>query len=475
MDERTPTFGDNPIRLAGDDWLDRTAPAAALAALIQRPGVDLPLTIGVYGDWGSGKTSLLQLVRGGLAAEHLVFWFNAWAYAQQRDALWRALLLALIEAFRKPESQTRLLDDQALARLLSNQPEPQSDPRAELATQLERLETSLYRSHTYVSREGYDVNWQAAVLLVFRQVLRVLAPGSDTLLKGLAGQLVTGEDVKDLFAVLREREREELVEHVQSIDQFRHEFHALIARYINGTGRRLVCFIDDLDRCLPEDAVGVLEAIKIFFAPDDGQQLNCVFVLGMDRRIVEQGIRVRYANFALSERPALPVLDPGEYLDKIVQVPYGVPPLSTAQIDRFTRRWCSEYQQNLLPCVPFIAQGVAPNPRGVKRTLHTLSLVLDTRVRAGLVTPPERLNPLAKIIVIQTSYEHIFRELTRRPGLLYELERASLDSASPTDQTSSGLLAAHPRLREMLKLFPCFPADPKEAERLVNDLLYYHG
>lgn len=305
MGQATPTFGDNPIRTTGDDWLGRSAHASALANLIERDGVDLPLTIGVYGDWGSGKTSLLQLVRSQLTPAYPVFWFNAWAYAQQRDALWRALLLALIEAFRDPASQARLIDDQTLDKLLTNQPAQYQELQADLDRRLERLETSLYRSKTYTVQEGVSINWQTTTLIAFRQLLRIFAPGSDELMKAMVAQVAAGDDIKELFDVLKIREREELREHVQSIEQFRREFHALIDAYVNAPERRLICFIDDLDRCLPEDAVGVLEAIKIFFAADDGKTLNCVFMLGMDRRIVEQGIRVRYANFALAERPAL--------------------------------------------------------------------------------------------------------------------------------------------------------------------------
>ena len=48
---------------------------------------------------------------------------------------------------------------------------------------------------------------------------------------------------------------------------------------------RLIVFVDDLDRCLPEKAVEVLEAIKLFL-----EVKGVVFVLGMDQEIVRRGI-----------------------------------------------------------------------------------------------------------------------------------------------------------------------------------------
>ena len=52
---------------------------------------------------------------------------------------------------------------------------------------------------------------------------------------------------------------------------------------------KLVIFVDDLDRCLPENAITVLESLKLFIG-----HAHCIFVLGMDHYIVEEGIGLRY-------------------------------------------------------------------------------------------------------------------------------------------------------------------------------------
>ena len=72
------------------------------------------------------------------------------------------------------------------------------------------------------------------------------------------------------------------------INQFEEDFARVIKLYLP-QGGRLVVFIDDLDRCLPENAITVLESIKLFIG-----DANCIFVLGMDHDIVENGIQVRY-------------------------------------------------------------------------------------------------------------------------------------------------------------------------------------
>lgn len=75
--------------------------------------------------------------------------------------------------------------------------------------------------------------------------------------------------------------------------------------------QRLVIFIDDLDRCMPEDTIGVLEAIKVFFDLD-----GCVIVLGIDHKIISRGIPYHYK--ALSEHGAALPINSRDYLEKIV-------------------------------------------------------------------------------------------------------------------------------------------------------------
>ena len=45
----------------------------------------------------------------------------------------------------------------------------------------------------------------------------------------------------------------------------------------DGPNSRIVVFIDDLDRCMPEKAVEVLESIKTFFDIE-----GMIYVIGMD-------------------------------------------------------------------------------------------------------------------------------------------------------------------------------------------------
>ena len=78
----------------------------------------------------------------------------------------------------------------------------------------------------------------------------------------------------------------------------------------------MVVFIDDLDRCLPEKAVELLEGLKVLLDLE-----NFIFVIGVAREVVERGIRVRYKELFEGDG-ADGVLLERDYLEKIVQFPF---------------------------------------------------------------------------------------------------------------------------------------------------------
>jgi predicted KAP-like P-loop ATPase len=92
---------DQPILGVRYDRLRFSHYADVLAEVVLT--VDTPITIGIFGPWGSGKTSLMRLVAEQLinrrTAGHRwarVVWFNAWQYERDQGALWRALLLRVL-------------------------------------------------------------------------------------------------------------------------------------------------------------------------------------------------------------------------------------------------------------------------------------------------------------------------------------------------------------------------------------------
>ena len=105
----------------GQDLLGFQRYAEVIAEIISAPCTNTPLTIGVFGPWGSGKTSLLKLSELCLNAKSsVVVWFNAWKYNQE-DALWQAFIEVILDALRPhADNGAPLSGDEAQSGATSN-------------------------------------------------------------------------------------------------------------------------------------------------------------------------------------------------------------------------------------------------------------------------------------------------------------------------------------------------------------------
>lgn len=136
---------------------------------------------------------------------------------------------------------------------------------------------------------------------------------------------------------------------------FENQIQALTGRDGDGPYLNLLFLIDDLDRCLPEKSVQMLESIKLFL---DVQ--GCAFAIALDDEVVERGIAYRYRDYgpgndnrgmeaiAYSLKPdrfrefcgdreheAENPITGFEYLEKIVQLPVRIPAPDTLQVEQY--------------------------------------------------------------------------------------------------------------------------------------------
>ena len=220
-DSQTYIVNDQPTER---DALDFTPYVETLADIIQTGNT--PLTIGVFGTWGSGKTSLMKMVKNQLPDDFTIAWFDAWKYDKE-ETLWRAFLLNVLFAVEKKSGETE---------------------------ELKILKTMLYRGLELEKTGGVTIDLaklgakvaEGAIQigLSFIPPLATLADMAKELQKSGAGNVEGG------FESAIQRERTKIyVEQVRSLEQFQEKFATLIKSYISP--QRLVVFVDDLDRCLP--------------------------------------------------------------------------------------------------------------------------------------------------------------------------------------------------------------------------------
>jgi hypothetical protein len=303
--------------------------ARALTDLIV--GGRAEFAIGIFGGWGSGKTTLMRAIMRRLdACENVVpVWFAAWRYEKDPN-----LLLPLLDVLR------------------------------------EALEKKAACGHGWARDAAVAVGHAG------------LAFFSGLTISGGAGVQVAVDISKVREAAKAGRKGPVPLSYYH--DGFRKLREAIRVLSAGGT-RRVVIFIDDLDRCMPPNALQVLESMKLFFDEE-----GCVFVVGLDHAIVDLAVAEKYrpplGNAAdVSQAPDVPA-PPAEYLKKLFQVPFTLPGIGASELRGYldkieqstelseAQRW--DFGAVVRP--HFLAlQGARPvNPREVKRLLNMYTMQL---------------------------------------------------------------------------------------------------
>jgi formylglycine-generating enzyme required for sulfatase activity len=388
------------------DALDFTPYVETLADIIQTGNT--PLTIGVFGTWGSGKTSLMRMVKNGipkskykgLPKRYTVAWFDAWKYDKE-ETLWRAFILSVLTAVR--------------SRIKKGQP----------TEDLDYLETMLYRAIEIEKAGGVTIDLAKLGGSVAQGIVQLglsFIPGGAAIsefvkkVQELGAESLT-DDVTD--AIQRERTKIH-IEQVRFLEQFQDKFRILVEQHISNNGGRLVVFVDDLDRCLPEKAIEVLEAIKLFLDAE-----NCVFMLGLDQGVIARGIEMKYKEFGdkkdVNGQPGF-TIEGIKYLEKIIQLPFQIPPVEQNDMDDFVQGLSAEWPHK--ECPKIFADGLGDNPRQIKRTVNVFlmlwNLAQKRKAKLGNRIKPVRL---AKVVAIQTIYPELYELLKAEPRYLAEMEK----------------------------------------------------
>jgi tetratricopeptide (TPR) repeat protein len=440
LTSKSTTFvPDQPSR---SDYLDFGPYVSALVDLVVSPNTQTPVTLGIFGTWGSGKTTLMQLMEQ--AAKELraktkspaleLLWMNVWQLSQHGEG-WQAFLQALftqvhksLPFFKRARFDLRLMRDRIDKNALFRQ-----------------LLVNSYRivivSAPFLLARFLPIGANPVTAAIRDPQIR----NATTLLLGLWLLLkpvleAAKEKVSlDLGAVLKDAPYEM---QISALQQLQEHFERLVKASVGEDGR-LVVFIDDLDRCSPDRIAEVLEALKLFATTP-----NCVYVLALDQDIVAQSIQAKYKDSAGVSRDGA-LINGARYLEKIVQLPFWLPIIEIDDIRGYVKSFNAAWPHQ--GCADIFTEGLPPNPRQVKRAINVFFLLWQLaehrRRKLGATVTPLRL---AKVVVLQTAYPDIFDILKGAPQLLKELETHCLKSPDEQDLADKNELL-NPNLRDVVK------------------------
>ncbi|MEU2617098.1 P-loop NTPase fold protein [Streptomyces sp. NPDC007157] len=209
---------DNPVFDFADDAFHFEPYVDVLHGAVAQ-ATPLPLTVGVFGSWGTGKSSFLRLWQRRLEDREVrTIWFNPWKYDRKVE-VWAALLHTILAEMEDEEG----LKEKALR---------------------------LAKAATWLS----------------------VRAGLGTAASMATGGVIKSGDVDSLLTELSKGDAEQY----RQINRFENDFRDAVKEFVGPEGR-LVIFVDDLDRCTPDSAMTVLESLKLFLG-----ESQCVFVLALD-------------------------------------------------------------------------------------------------------------------------------------------------------------------------------------------------
>jgi|GEM_PF-2746174 len=278
-------------------------------------------TIGIYGEWGTGKTTLMTTIEKNLinrgilekAQKILPIWFNAWQYEREEN-------LGIVSLMKKV-------------------------------------------AYAMASHDKF-------------------APISKTILDGLTiiGKNITQNLVQEIISKKGNEIEDGLEQKIDYLNKLyqnsiyfdglkklKHQMEQL--RKLEGKEYRVVIFIDDLDRCSPKKALEVLESINLFLSMH-----GFIFVVGLSDKTVTQLITQAYKATGVKGE---------DYIKKIIQIPIKIPVWSEEKIidlieNQVKKNIHEEYSNFLCQNSAMVARVVDYNPRQLKRFINNIIVAFET-------------------------------------------------------------------------------------------------
>ncbi|MDD5530229.1 MAG: P-loop NTPase fold protein [bacterium] len=319
-----------PLPALSDEWtledsINYTPYIEALTKTILE--CETPFTMGLYGPWGKGKTSTMRLIEKNLQEKDknknniITIFYNPWEYQFDEH-----LIVPLLHTIRYKINKSKW-------------------GKVKTSSFVEKFDNVIFGA-AYVLSER--IGFKAKDFVETANVRHDLKEKEKA--KNLSF-LTEGETIKKLFE--------------SAIDEL-----------IGEGERKIVIFVDDLDRCLPEYALKILEAIKIYLSVK-----GCVFVLGVEKKMIQNAILYHYREVKEG------TFSGKDYLDKLIQLSYNLPDMRKIGVGKLLYKISKKIKLFKNPeekkkCIEIVQECIDPIPRTVKRFVN--SIILQENIREEL-------------------------------------------------------------------------------------------
>ena len=437
-----------------------------------------PSTIGVYGDWGSGKSSLMQMVEEKIMAEHkkdaCCIRFNGWLFEGYEDAK-TAFCGSILDALRTEKTIP-----------------------AQVKTRITKLLKKVDGKKILMKGGSVALDILLTGGLGFITYLTI-----DAITNALKDKLsnANADDIKNVLKDVLTENKNQSTSNRNDIKVFQEEFKKILDE---SKIEHLVIFVDELDRCTPDTILDIFAAMRLFLFVE-----KTSFIIGADSRLVDYAIKSRYKNIAGNE------LDISkEYLEKLIQYPVTIPKLDELELERYLTCLLLETDiDNIAECFksndiyepisqnklidshkdkeekikealvlsriisPILAAKLNGNPRQCKRFLNTL-FMRTQMAKSRLVDLDKKV--LSKLMLLEYFKEPMYAEVMN-PNNRQDLEDFETNKSVKNNNVFSKwkddewvkdwLAIDVPLCKEDLKPYYYFSRSTQRVNQAINNLL----
>ncbi len=445
----------------------------------------------ISGKWGEGKTDLLDRLKPKLISKGFnVVLFNPWQYTQDAETLRRAFLKTLKKkleskffsgSFKYLPSKRRILD-----RLSYDESRTSFNFRLffKLIFLLTSLVIIVIFIHSKVTNSAIFQSFKFLYLSLIDSIK------NNRVLSGVLAFIITLIFAPGLFQFQKKSGK------VSSVDDFEELFLTILKGH-----KKVVIFVDDLDRCTPEGVKLVLDTLKTFFKTP-----KVSYVITGDHSVLE-----RYIGKKLEVKPVFKpgdtldkeateteeILEGKRFLQKLFNVYWQLPPIDSSYASQLMRHHLSEIKgidknsENKI--FNLMSNFLERNPREIERFTKILNFALrgiESRIKSlekvkddkdkskkmlnNLKEVNDNPSLLAKVLLIQEKFAGEFYEYAKQPSRYALLEREQLKNTGglETDQSKSRLKQRFTGFFSLVKTEPTFH-DQRFVLRYSVDVFFY--
>lgn len=378
--------------------------AEALLSIVEK--TNPPFTIGLYGGWGSGKTTIVNLLQSKLVGKKIkTVYFDVWKF--QKDSLRRQFLL---ESAKQLKQKGRY----------------------------KRLKTAFY-VETSEQKEVFSFKWKKGLVKVFPYVVNLffltflflalvfgfgIHRWREVLILtfgGTVGTITFLELISKLTKNLLVVDEKTLKTNVLAEpERFMEEFKKILSA---SKQDKILFVFDNLDRTYDRKAVELLTTTKTFLGED-----KCVFLVPCDERAIRKHVVSSYLSGEKYSKKTKRYAE--EFLRKFFDTVVWIPKFEDLDLDEYTKELLAETCIDIFPkdqdLIRLITYVYRDNPREIKQFINmliSLLLLVKSRIDDEGVFSKNVLEKdvsfVAKMLVLKQIY----------PDAYIDLEELALKSA----------------------------------------------